>query len=108
MDKNTTTLLLKLLEEQDMYGYQMIDTLKQRSDDTFHLKAGTLYPLLHQLEREGAVTSYEEKADGDRVRKYYHLTEKGKALLQEKETELRKYVTAVSKVLEGGFAYGLA
>ena len=108
MDKNTATLLLKLLKEKDMYGYEMIDTLKKRSDHTFDLKAGTLYPLLHQLEQQDAVTSYEEKAPSERVRKYYHLTEAGKALLNEKEAELKKYVTAISKVLEGGFAYELA
>ena len=43
-------LVMKLLEGQDMYGYQMIEELKRRSDDTFHLKAGSLYPLLHGLE----------------------------------------------------------
>ena len=55
MEKNipsggTAMLLLKLLEEGDMYGYQMVETLRQRSDHTFDLKAGTLYPLLHTLE----------------------------------------------------------
>ena len=46
-------LLLKLLEENDMYGYQMIEQLQQRSDNVFALKAGTLYPLLHNLEEQG-------------------------------------------------------
>ena len=49
-------LVLKLLEDGDKYGYQMIEELKRRSDDTFHLKAGTLYPLLHGLEEKGFVT----------------------------------------------------
>ena len=44
---NTSVLILKLLEEKDMYGYEMIETLAARSDDTFRLKAGTLYPILH-------------------------------------------------------------
>ena len=43
-------LVLKLLEDGDKYGYQMIEELKRRSDDTFQLKDGTLYPLLHGLE----------------------------------------------------------
>ena len=42
-----TMLLLKLLSEKDMYGYEMISTLRQRSQNVFELKAGTLYPLLH-------------------------------------------------------------
>ena len=41
-----TMLLLKLLSEKDMYGYEMISTLRQRSQNVFELKAGTLYPLL--------------------------------------------------------------
>ena len=43
-------LILRLLSEKDMYGYEMIDTLKKRSENVFELKAGTLYPLLHGLE----------------------------------------------------------
>ena len=46
---NTEMLILKLLQEQDMYGYQMIEELSRRSNKTFELKAGTLYPLLHLL-----------------------------------------------------------
>ena len=46
-------LVMKLLEGQDMYGYQMIEELRRRSDDTFHLKAGSLYPLLQRAGREG-------------------------------------------------------
>ena len=55
-------LVLKLLEDGDLYGYQMIEELKRRSDDTFHLKAGTLYPLLHGLEEKGFVTAYQREA----------------------------------------------
>ena len=43
-------LILRLLSEKDMYGYEMIDTLRKRSQNVFELKAGTLYPLLHGLE----------------------------------------------------------
>ena len=45
-------LVLKLLEDGDKYGYQMTSELRQRSEDVFHLKAGTLYPLLHSLEEK--------------------------------------------------------
>ena len=48
-----TMLLLKLLDEKDMYGYEMIDTLRKKSNNVFELKAGTLYPLLHGLEEKG-------------------------------------------------------
>ena len=47
-------LVMKLLSEKDMYGYEMIDTLRQKSQNVFELKAGTLYPLLHSLEGKDA------------------------------------------------------
>lgn len=102
---STGTLLLKLLEEQDMYGYQMIEALSRKSDHTFDLKAGTLYPILHGLEQEGLLESYEQKADNERTRKYYHLTPKGKKRLQEKQQEWMTYSRAVNKILNGGLSY---
>ena len=102
---STTTLILKLLEEIDMYGYEMIETLSNKSDHTFDLKAGTLYPILHNLEKNQLVESYEKKADNERTRKYYHLTAKGKNLLKEKQEEWIIYSNAVNKVLNGGLIY---
>ena len=54
---STTMLLLKLLEDGDLYGYQMIERLEERSNNVFALKAGTLYPLLHNMEEQGLVVS---------------------------------------------------
>ena len=105
---NTTMLILKLLEEKDMYGYQIIETLATRSDDTFRLKTGTLYPILHGLENDGIVTSYDETADNLRVRKYYRLTSQGKGLLAEKKIEWDAYAQAVSRVMDGGVGYAFA
>ena len=64
MDKSllsgsNTMLLLQLLKDQDMYGYQMIEELRKRSQDVFEMKVGTLYPLLHSLEKSGFLQSYE-------------------------------------------------
>ena len=74
----TGMLLLSLLERRDMYGYEMIEALRLRSNHVFDLKAGTLYPLLHALEEQRWVVSYDETADGGRVRRYYHLTADGR------------------------------
>lgn len=95
-------LVLKLLEDRDMYGYQMIEELKKRSDDTFHLKAGSLYPLLHGLEEKGYVTAYEREAAAGKPRRYYHLTGLGRTALQEKEASWAQYAHAVNRVLGGG------
>ena len=78
-DKNlwpgsAAVLVLKLLEERDMYGYELIETLARRSDHTFDLMAGNLYPILHGLEREGALTSCERRAGTGRALNCYQLT----------------------------------
>jgi PadR family transcriptional regulator PadR len=103
---NTTMLILKLLEEKDMYGYQMIDALSKKSSNVFNLKAGTLYPILHGLENAGVVSAYDDN-DGARVRKYYHLSSKGKKLLRDKQSEWAAYAAAVDKVLRGGKSYAI-
>jgi PadR family transcriptional regulator PadR len=100
--RSTGLMLLKLLQEQDMYGYQMIEELSRRSDQTFLLKAGTLYPLLHDLWRQGLVVCYEKTADTGRVRKFYSLTKDGHATLEEKVEEWAAFSGAVNKVLAGG------
>ena len=96
-----TMLLLKLLSEKDMYGYEMIDTLRKRSQNVFELKAGTLYPLLHGLEEKGLLTVYEQEYQG-KTRKYYHVTKEGIRLLERKVEEWNAYTDAVSNVLAMG------
>ena len=91
-------LILRLLEEKDMYGYEMIETLRGKSNNVFELKAGSLYPLLHSLEEKNFVTSYEDDSSG-KTRKYYHLSGEGKRFLKEKKEEWEVYSTAVSSVL---------
>lgn len=93
-----TMLVLKLLEEKDMYGYEMIDALAQKSNNVFEMRAGTLYPLLRNLVNQKCLTSYEEEVNG-KLRKYYSLTVIGKKLLEEKEKTWREYSDAVLAVL---------
>lgn len=96
-----TMLLLKLLEEKDMYGYEMIDTLRKRSNNVFELKAGTLYPLLHGMEEKNLLTAYEKEYAG-KTRKYYSLTKEGRGMLSSKTKEWDEYKTAVVSVLSFG------
>ena len=114
MDKNLVQgcmgmLILRLLEEKDMYGYEMIDTLRSRSNQVFELKAGTLYPLLHTMESKGYVSNYEEEAPSGKNRKYYHLTREGQRYVAQKKAEWQKYQSAVANVLaaEGRVCYGV-
>lgn len=98
---STTMLLLRLLSEKDMYGYEMIETLRSRSQNVFELKAGTLYPLLHQMEEKSYLTSYEQEASG-KTRKYYRITKEGKKQLKKQKEEWLEYSGAVAKVLTLG------
>ena len=93
-----TMLILKLLDEKDMYGYEMIESLRAKSQNVFELKAGTLYPLLHILEEKQFVISYEQEVLG-KVRKYYSITKAGRAHLEEKRTQRQEYSKAVTNVL---------
>lgn len=96
---HTQLLLLTLLSGEDMYGYQMITELTRRSDRTFEMKEGTLYPVLHALEREGCVKAYEQEAPSGRKRKYYHLTRKGRGLLKTETEAWERYAEGVNAVL---------
>lgn len=97
--EHTQLLVLSLLAGEDMYGYQMIVELARRSDHTFEMKEGTLYPVLHGLERDGMVEAYQQEAPTGRMRKYYHLTRKGGALLKTEEEAWKSYAGAVNAVL---------
>ena len=98
---SATLLVLSLLSVEDKYGYQMIAELEAKSDHTFTMKEGTLYPILHTLEKEGAVRSYEKAAPTGRTRKYYHITKKGLRLLDTKKEEWSIFSQAVNAILAG-------
>ena len=99
---STSMLVLALLRESDKYGYQMITELALRSDNTFELKEGTLYPVLHALEKDGALKSYDKQAPSGKMRKYYSITKEGLKKLHDKQLEWEEYTTAVNMVLKGG------
>lgn len=97
---HTKLLVLSLLSGGDMYGYQMITELERRSDHTFDMKEGTLYPILHGLEKDGAVEAYQQETPKGRMRKYYHLTKKGCELLRTEEKDWQSYSQAINAVLQ--------
>lgn len=94
-------LVLALLKEKEMYGYQIIEELDRKSSQVFHLKEGTLYPVLHALEKEHLVRAREAETVKGRVRRYYAITEKGIKVLEEKKAEWASYSAAVTAILAG-------
>ena len=99
MAGSSTMLILSLLEGGDMYGYQMIEELARRSNDTFQMKEGTLYPILHALEKDKCIEGFEQTAPTGRVRRYYRITPKGLALLDEKQAMWAAFTEKVEAVM---------
>lgn len=72
-------IILKLISEKDMYGYEIIQLLDEVSQGYYKLKEGTLYPVLYRLEDNGLIESYSviPKEERKVPRKYYRITPKG-------------------------------
>lgn len=97
---STTMLVLELLKNQNMYGYEMIKKLKEKSENVFELKEGTLYPILHSLEENEFITSYWDETTSKK-RKYYVITPKGKKQLKNKKEEWTNFSNGINHVLGG-------
>lgn len=100
MSGSTMLMILSLLESEDMYGYQMVKELEKRSENAFSLKEGTLYPILHSLEKHGLVISYTSEGDKGKKRKYYKITNEGIKELKAKKDEWVSFSTSINKVIE--------
>lgn len=95
-------LVLKLLESEPKYGYQIIQEMKEKSREIFQLKDGTLYPVLYRLEDDGLVASRWSKAKGKQAaRKYYEITAGGKQALDEIRTVWKSISDGIEKIMEG-------
>lgn len=96
---STSLLLLHLLDEHDMYGYQLAKEMERRSEEEFHVKEGTLYPALKKLEENGYIDSYWQEQEKGPARKYYRITKDGKEVLVQKSKEWNRFVGVMSKLL---------
>lgn len=95
-------LVLKLLQNEPKYGYQIIQEMREKSDETFVLKDGTLYPILYRLEDDGLVVSRWEEGEGKKVpRKYYEITDKGQNALVEINDVWENISAGIAKIMEG-------
>ena len=97
-----SVLLLRLLSDRAMYGYEIIQEAARRSRGAFEFKEGTLYPALHQLEKRGLLRAEWRTGDTGRERKYYALTAKGKKAAHESERTWHLVSAAVNAVLANG------
>ena len=92
-------LVLKLLSEREMYGYEIIQVVNERTNGDFNWKEGTLYPVLHRLEGGGYLATDWQMGETGKRRKYYRLTAKGKNHAESKVVEWDKFSRSVNAVL---------
>jgi len=93
------SLLLCVVEQQPMYGYEIIRELKRRSEGYFEFKEGTLYPALHRLENANLVTGKWELLTNGRRRRYYHITARGRARLEDERNRWLDFLKAMNLIL---------
>lgn len=83
----TEIVLLHLLSERDMYGYELLGELEKRSQGKFVLKYSSLYPVLYRLIDKEMITDTHKLVGKRRTRVYYHLTDNGKKYFEELKAE---------------------
>ena len=98
---STAVMILRLLADQPMYGYQMVKELQARSEGYFEMEQGTLYPALHRLERDSLVRSEWQIIGEGPPRKYYYITERGQAALHEGAAQWINFSQSLLKLLNG-------
>src|SRR5438477_1441611 len=92
-------LILSLLAEREMYGYEILQEADRRSAQQFQMKEGTLYPALHAMERAGFLKSDWRESDSGRARKYYRLTPKGRRQADSKRRQWDAISAAMRSIL---------
>ena len=95
---SSTPLVLGILAEGESYGYAILKQVNELSGGHLEWTDGLLYPLLHRLERLGHVESYWRAPDGLRRRKYYRITEHGRAELAEQRRQWAAVVDALRDI----------
>ncbi len=92
-------VVLGVLIKKDMYGYEIVKAVEEMSEGRFSLPLGTLYPIFYRFAENGYISDYDEVIN-KRLRKYYHLEEKGRAYYEELLNEYRKISQGVELILK--------
>jgi PadR family transcriptional regulator PadR len=94
-------LVLRLLRTRTMYGYELVQAIRQETGEVVNLGEGVVYPVLHALEKAGAITAERRPVNG-RSRIYYALSPAGVSRLSELSALWSRVTGAVQQVLVGG------
>jgi DNA-binding PadR family transcriptional regulator len=98
---NTGTIVLAILSEGPLHGYEIAKEMRRRSDDALRLGQGVLYPILHRLEAQGLIAGEWEQNNGTPSRRRYVITERGLDELRAKRSEWQAFTRAMAQVLDG-------
>jgi PadR family transcriptional regulator, regulatory protein PadR len=93
-------LILRMLRSREMYGYEIVQAIREETDEVVNLAEGVVYPMLHALERTGALTSRRAVING-RSRIYYALSARGASRLAELTGLWSRLTQALQQVLRG-------
>jgi PadR family transcriptional regulator PadR len=94
-------LILRLLQQDEMYGYEIVQTIRDRTDEVIAIGEGVVYPVLHGLERDGALRSRRKTVNG-RSRIYYSVTAAGSRRLADLSQTWTNLAAAIQTMLTGG------
>jgi PadR family transcriptional regulator, regulatory protein PadR len=98
---STSVLVLGVVAREPSYGYDVVRRINEEAYGLFTWQEGTVYPVLHKLEKEGLIRSQWQEANSGRERKYYYITARGRAVLTEDAEQWRDF-HALVKRLAGG------
>ena len=94
-------LLLSMISSREMYGYEIVKVLKEKSDEAYNMSEGTLYPALKRLEKKKWLESYWAEFPSGGRRKYYRMTDDGRNELDRKLGEWNNISNLIKRVSEG-------
>jgi PadR family transcriptional regulator, regulatory protein PadR len=98
---NAATLVLSVLKDGARHGYDIAREVERRSGNALTFKHGTLYPVLHALEKDGLILSEWERPDGERARRVYRLTDRGSEELDRCVKTWNNFARAMDRVIYG-------
>ena len=96
---STESIILSLLVEEPLYGYQLAKNIEKNSKGYFKLRGSTLYPALHRLEKDGMISGQWKTMTGQQQRRYYFITEKGQEALTHRAAHWQDFARALSMIL---------
>ena len=96
-------VVLRLLAQREMYGYELLKAIRLTSGEAFHLAEGVIYPIRHGLAERGALKAKEKTVSG-RTRVYYRVTAKGSRRLDELSREWDRVSAGINSVMGESYA----